>query len=115
MILKTFTIAPHRTVGMIDHFSLELTCRDQGRDYKYSFEECSLLDMDSLDAIDAQARLDEETISQFEDYLMDALDATPICLGIDGNIIDFLDVEEGDEVGVPWAHIRFGYMTVMEV
>lgn len=113
MILKTFTIAPHRTVGMIDHFSLELTCRDQGRDYKYSFEECSLLDISGADSIDAQTRLDEETISQFEDYLMDALDATPICLTLDGNIVDFFDVEE-DEVGIPWAHIRFGYMTVME-
>lgn len=115
MILKTFTIAPHRTVGMIDHFSLELTCRDQGRDYRYSFEECSLLDISGAEAIDAQARLDEETISQFEDYLMDALDGTPICLGVDGNIVDFLDVEENDEVDIPWAHVRFGYMTVMEV
>lgn len=114
MILKTFTIAPHRTVGMIDHFSLELTCRDQGRDYKYSFEECSLIDISGADSIDAQARLDEETISQFEDYLMDALDGTPICLTLDGNIVDFFDVEE-DEVGIPWAHVRFGYMTVMEV
>lgn len=114
MILKTFTIAPHRTVGMIDHFSLELTCRDQGRDYKYSFEECSLLDISGADTIDAQVRLDEETISQFEDYLMDALDATPICLTLDGNIVDFFDVEE-DEVGIPWAHVRFSYMTVMEV
>lgn len=114
MILKTFTIAPHRTVGMIDHFSLELTCRDQGRDYRYSFEECSLIDISGADTIDAQARLDEETISQFEDYLMDALDATPICLTLDGNIADFFDVED-DEVGIPWAHVRFGYMTVMEV
>lgn len=114
MILKTFTIAPHRTVGMIDHFSLELTCRDQGRDYRYSFEECSLLDINGADTIDAQARLDEETISQFEDYLMDALDGTPICLMLDGNMADFFDVEEDDDIGVPWAHIRFGYMTAME-